>query len=165
MLFSAGSLLTGVGASAAQNAPVTKTCLQCGAVLPSSVRACNFCDSSFSSSPSCYEDYSASPPSATPRHNAAAENPCFSSGDIVESAADREEHASPWRGEVSMRMEAYRARKRKRPASENQTHLPFERDETPSARAVTLDEAPAQAADDFSFTIAIGRTAQSREKS
>src|SRR5579859_8251248 len=46
VLLSSSSLLTGVGASAAQNAPVTKTCLQCGAVLPSSVRTCSFCDSS-----------------------------------------------------------------------------------------------------------------------
>jgi len=32
----------GVEASAAQNLPVTKTCSQCGAVLLSTVRACNF---------------------------------------------------------------------------------------------------------------------------
>src|SRR2546430_106632 len=51
MLFSRCSLLTGVEASAAQTLPVTKTCLQCGAVLPSSVRACNFCDSAFSVGP------------------------------------------------------------------------------------------------------------------
>src|SRR5260370_8553675 len=56
MLFSKSSLLTGVEASAAQNLPVTKTCSQCGAVLPSSVRACNFCDSSFSIGPSSWED-------------------------------------------------------------------------------------------------------------
>ncbi len=46
MVISNGSLLTGVDASAAQKQPVTKTCLQCSAVLPSSVRVCNFCDSS-----------------------------------------------------------------------------------------------------------------------
>jgi len=34
-----------VHASAAQNAPVTKTCLHCGAVLPSNVRICSFCES------------------------------------------------------------------------------------------------------------------------
>ena len=64
-----------------------------------------------------------------------------------------------------MRMEAYRSRKRKRPANENQTHLPFENNAT-GTRAVALDEAPPQAVpDDFSFSIAIGRTAQGREKS
>src|ERR1700746_2618640 len=51
------SLRTGVEASAAQNAPVTKTCLQCGSILPrvsgsvltdpelERARACTFCDS------------------------------------------------------------------------------------------------------------------------
>src|SRR5207244_337380 len=56
MVFLERSLLTGVEASAAQNLPVTKTCLQCGAVLPSSVRACNFCDSAFSVGPSSWND-------------------------------------------------------------------------------------------------------------
>ena len=64
-----------------------------------------------------------------------------------------------------MRMEAYRARKRRRPASANQSQLPFEYDSVPSARAVALDETRSAIADDFSFTIAIGRNAQSREKS
>src|SRR5256885_13346490 len=56
MVFLERSLLTGVEASAAQNLPVTKTCLQCGAVLPSSVGACNFCDSAFSVGPSSWND-------------------------------------------------------------------------------------------------------------
>jgi len=61
-------------------------------------------------------------------------------------------------------MEAYRARKRRRPANTTQTQLPFEDSAAP--RALALDEAPtAVAADDFSFTIAIGRNAQTREKS
>ena len=65
-----------------------------------------------------------------------------------------------------MRMEAYRARKRRRPSSANQSQLGFEYDSAPSARAVALDETRSSpAADDFSFTVAIGRTAQSRKKS
>ncbi len=74
---------------------------------------------------------------------------------------------SAWRGELSSRMEAYRARKRRRPANTTQTQLPFEDSAAPiSTRALALEEAPsAVAADDFSFTIAIGRNAQSREKS
>ena len=38
-------LLTGVRASAAQNAPVNTICSQCGSVLASGEHACNFCDS------------------------------------------------------------------------------------------------------------------------
>ena len=63
-------------------------------------------------------------------------------------------------------MEAYRARKRRRPASTTQSQLPFEHDAVPtSAHAVAVDAAANVAADDFSFTIAIGRNAQSHEKS
>src|SRR6202035_4247975 len=40
-------LLAGVDASAAQKQPVNKTCLQCGAILPSGISACRFCDSQF----------------------------------------------------------------------------------------------------------------------
>jgi uncharacterized RDD family membrane protein YckC len=63
-------------------------------------------------------------------------------------------------------MEAYRARKRRRPASTAQSHLPFEYSAAPTGpRTVALDETPSVAADDFSFTIAIGRNAQNHEKS
>jgi uncharacterized RDD family membrane protein YckC len=139
VLFSSGSLLTGVGASAAQNAPVTKTCLQCGAVLPSSVRACNFCDSSFSWNTSCCGDISASLPPET-------------------------QHVEPWRDELTVRMEAYRARKRRRPTNAAQPQLPFEYSAAPvSSPALALDDASGTTSNDFSFTIAIGRTAESRE--
>jgi uncharacterized RDD family membrane protein YckC len=76
----------------------------------------------------------------------------------------QEEQVSPWRGEVSVRMEAYRARKRRRPSSANQSQLPFEY-EAPSPRAVALAEGRSPIADDFSFTIAIGRNAHTREQS
>jgi uncharacterized RDD family membrane protein YckC len=63
-------------------------------------------------------------------------------------------------------MEAYRARKRRRPASTTQSQLPFEQDAVPtSTHAVAVDAAANVAAEDFSFTIAIGRNAQSHEKS
>ncbi len=62
-------------------------------------------------------------------------------------------------------MEAYRTRKRRRPSTANQSQLPFEYGSVPSAHAVAVDETRSPAADDFSFTIAIGRNAQSREKS
>jgi len=63
-------------------------------------------------------------------------------------------------------MEAYRARKRRRPANTTQSRLPFEHGPvTTGTHALALDEAPNVAADDFSFTISIGRSARSREKS
>jgi len=62
-------------------------------------------------------------------------------------------------------MEAYRSRKRRRPPNAAQPQLPFEYSAAPtSAHALALEESPATQPSDFSFTIAIGRTAESREK-
>lgn len=136
-----GSLLAGVEASAAQNAPVNKTCLQCGAVLPFGVRACTFCDSRL-------------PAAET------ATNPV----NLANGVDGTEPHAeSVWRDEVSQRLASYRARKRK--STPGQPELPFDRHATvaPEPPAVAVAERPlsepAERTDDFSFSIAIGRTA------
>lgn len=69
-----------------------------------------------------------------------------------------------WRGEVSQRLQAYRARRRKGSANEGQSALPFD-DHAPNYPAqvgVQVDEpVPARdsRSDDFAFTIAIGRIA------
>jgi uncharacterized RDD family membrane protein YckC len=130
-----------VEASAAQNAPVTKTCLQCGSILSQTagsdpelerVRACPFCDSR-------------------------AESPASSTSGTSSAHA-----ASAWRGEVSQRIASYRARRgQAAPADDNQSQLPFERAaEIPVPGInVAVAEPPSAATDDFSFTIAIGRTA------
>jgi uncharacterized RDD family membrane protein YckC len=70
-----------------------------------------------------------------------------------------------WRGELNQRLQAYRARKRKTSLSENQSALPFEEDASPAPRqvAVQMEESGSEAqsqADDFAFSIAIGRIAQ-----
>jgi uncharacterized RDD family membrane protein YckC len=66
-------------------------------------------------------------------------------------------------------MAAYRARKRRRSTDTTQTQLPFEVEGSVAparARALALEEAPSVApADEFSFTIAIGRSSQTRDKS
>jgi uncharacterized RDD family membrane protein YckC len=150
------SLLTGVDASAAQKRPVTKTCLQCGAILPSSVRACNFCDSSLtldlSPQASNFVSTSQVEPRLQTRRNH-AEAPGVDSGDPA------------WRGEVTQRLQTYRARRRKVAPNVAQSQLPFE--EPTSAKPVhvpvTVAEAPPVPDDDFSFTIAIGRNAAARE--
>ena len=86
--------------------------------------------------------------------------------DNVPVVVAESEQACAWRGEVSVRMEAYRARKRRRPANTTQSRLPFEHSPvTSGTQALALDAAPNIAANDFSFTIAIGRDAQTREKS
>ena len=135
MLFSLRFTPTGVEASAAQNAPVTKTCLQCGSILPSGVRACTFCDSR-------------------------VESPASSASGTSSNA-----HADPaWRGEVSQRLASYRARRGKGAPDDSQPELPFEHAAeipVPGINVAVAEEPPA-APDDFSFTIAIGRTANPR---
>ena len=158
MLLSSGSLLTGVRASAAQKLPVTKTCLQCGAVLPSSVRACNFCDSSFPSSISGGED-----PSVSPDFGASGQHAAPRVSDNFPLVAGESAQAAAWHEELTVRMEAYRARKRRRAPNAAQPELPFEYATAPAAaRTLAIAEAPGTQQDDFSFTIAIGRAAESR---
>ena len=134
---------------------MTKTCSQCGAVLPSSVQACNFCDSSFSVGPSIWEDI----PDISAREN--LEGYCGSAGInhsgqptavLRQSGQD-----AAWRGELSHRLETYRTR-RKKPPNTAQSQFTFDSlsgKEPPAS--VTVAEPPGSGDEDFSFTIAIGR--------
>jgi uncharacterized RDD family membrane protein YckC len=110
--------------------------LQCGSILRSGVRACTFCDSR-------------------------AESPASSASGNPPSDA----HANPaWRGEVSERLASYRARRGKTTPDDIQSELPFEHPaEIPVPGInVAVAEKPPAAPDDFSFTIAIGRTSNPR---
>jgi uncharacterized RDD family membrane protein YckC len=153
------SLLTGVEASAAQKPPVTKTCLQCGCVLPSSARACNFCDSNFRTEPPSHEDERAP---LVPKNSAVSsrQDNCVSTNSV-----SAEEQDQAWRGELGQRLEAYRARRGKpMPMRETrQSQLPFG-DPAEQRHSVAVAE-PAPAGDeDFSFTIAIGRYTPPEDK-
>jgi uncharacterized RDD family membrane protein YckC len=158
-----------VDASAAQNLPVTKTCLQCGAILPSRMRACHFCDSSFSVSSAALEG---------PSDIGARQDLSFDSdAAVLEIEQSRDNSVSAhvtstetaWRGELAHRLTAYRTRRRKRSVNDDQSQFSFQG--TPQLRAtpasVAIKETPAPVEDDFSFTIAIGRpsTQQANEKS
>jgi uncharacterized RDD family membrane protein YckC len=64
-----------------------------------------------------------------------------------------------WRGEVVERLASYRARRRKSPPDDH-PQLPFDTNDGTIVPAVSLAvAAPPAKPDDFSFTIAIGRTA------
>jgi len=134
-----------VRASAAQNAPVNTICSQCGSVLAPGERNCRFCDST--------EDL------RLPDGKKATQ------GNVALRARAHEE----WRGELNQRLQAYRARRRKSPFNEAQTALPFEEDgpARPNEAAIEVEDRPWQTpppvADDFAFTIAIGRIANSSE--
>jgi uncharacterized RDD family membrane protein YckC len=73
-----------------------------------------------------------------------------------------------WRGELNQRLQAYRAKRRRTAPNEAQHALPFDdRVASPSGNAAVEMEGrgvPARApADDFAFTIAIGRTGNQEE--
>jgi uncharacterized RDD family membrane protein YckC len=72
-----------------------------------------------------------------------------------------------WRGELTQRLQTYRARRRKLAPNLAQSTLPFEEPaaEQPSHDSVRVAVASPAADDDFSFTIAIGRNASTREDS
>jgi uncharacterized RDD family membrane protein YckC len=164
MLLSQCSLLTGVDASAAQNSTVTKTCSQCGAVLPSSVRACNFCDSSFSVGPSTWED-----PSDISALESLAAHADFAPAGIdrfrrLPAVSHQTEQDAAWRGELAQRLDAYRTRRRKLAPNAAQSQFSFDdhSGKTPPHTSLSVAEPPAPVVDDFSFTIAIGRPSKKR---
>jgi len=138
---------------------VTKTCLQCGAVLASSVRACDFCDSSFSTEGSCS---TGSTPGSVERISVAAG--ASLGEDTALAGPSAAPQAATWRDELAMRMDAYRARRRKVAPNSAQSRLPFEDycGDSPDRRMAVMDSAAAES--DFSFTIAIGRNSQPVEK-
>ena len=165
MLFFTSSLLTGVEASAAQKRPVTKTCLQCGAILGADVRTCQFCDSSLFAQISPAE--TASPPSApqnfAPRQRHASFGapiaPCM--GTAADSGT---EHNAAWQAELAHRMESYRARRRKTARNVGQAQFSFDDLAPTSARSVAVADQAEPRKDDFAFTVAIGRRQLSPEK-
>jgi len=163
MLFSESSLLTGVDASAAQNSTVTKTCLQCGAVLPSSVRACNFCDSSFSVGLSAWEDSSAIPSREAPRTDAGHGSAGNDHSARPSGVSGQAEQGVAWRGELAERLDAYRSKRRKLSPNAAQSRFSFDAPDgqTPPT-PVAVAENPVSVEDDFSFTIAIGRASKKR---
>jgi uncharacterized RDD family membrane protein YckC len=136
---------------------VTKTCSQCGAVLPSSARACNFCDSSFSVGPSIWEDIS----DISARENLGVANSGSAGIDQSSQPAALSHQATQdatWRGELSQRLEAYRTRRKRLTRNAAQSQFAFDNPSSKEpAASVIAAEPPASAEEDFSFTIAIGR--------
>jgi uncharacterized RDD family membrane protein YckC len=128
---------------------VTKTCLQCGSILRPVLgasapelrrgRACPFCDSE-------------------------AESPA---SPAIETSAPGSPRDPAWRGELAERLASYRARRGKN--APGQPELPFEQfADIPvpginvAVAAAAVPPAPPATEDDFSFTLAIGRSPSRR---
>jgi uncharacterized RDD family membrane protein YckC len=104
---------------------VTKTCLQCGAVLPSSIRACTFCE--IATRP---EPVSAAVAATL---NNGQRNAVQSVAPLARNAATDGRAAvsvaetdSAWRDELALRLEGYRGRKKKSSANSAQSHFSFD---------------------------------------
>lgn len=143
---------------------MTKTCLQCGAVLPSSAGVCHFCDSSFSVDFSSSGELLAAGPRGNAGPNAAVVSASID-GSIGPSAPFTEcESSGAWRGELVQRLEAYRTRRRKAAPNAAQSRFSFGEalHEVPAQKAQAVAEPPLHKEEDFSFTIAIGRPSKKR---
>jgi uncharacterized RDD family membrane protein YckC len=152
-----------VEASAAQNLPVTKTCSQCGAVLLSTVRACNFCDSSFSVDTSSWEE--PSDVSAKKLETNADPSPAgIDRSKRCPVVSQQVEQDTAWRGEVSQRLEAYRTRRRRLAPSAAQSQFSFDDSSrnTPPHTSAAVADPRGSVEEDFSFTLAIGLPAKKR---
>jgi uncharacterized RDD family membrane protein YckC len=139
---------------------VTKTCLQCGAVLASSVRACDFCDSSFSAESS----WSIDSASGSIERIDVATGTGPGDDTALAGPSPQASDAAAWRDELAARMDAYRARRRKVAHNAAQSRLPFENHSGESHDRSVAVAASAAAENDFSFTIAIGRNSAPAEK-
>lgn len=144
---------------------MTKTCLQCGAVLPSSVRVCNFCDSSFTANLSTSEDARASRTQGNLALNADNEGAGATRSPDRRAVPEEARENPGWHGELAQRVHAYRTRRRKFAPNASQPQLPFE-DEAQEHlvhASIAVEEQPPPVEEDFSFTIAIGRPGKKRE--
>jgi uncharacterized RDD family membrane protein YckC len=129
-------------------------------VLPSAAPSCHFCDASSFREPSALADSSA------------AER----RGNFASRSAQARSHVTPvlnsatlplapeaelaWRHELSQKLESYRGRRRKAHTDSAQTLFSFEAASQQRAEATenVLRDSTSLVADDFSFTIAIGRS-------
>lgn len=140
---------------------MTKTCSQCGAVLPAGTRVCQFCDSSFSVGFSAIVEPSDIPQVGIPSRNEETRRLGIHSPEPQASCGTEGIQESSWRGELAERFRANRTRRGKPAENDGQTHFSFE--DSPVKRETTAsvaiqEETPNK--EDFSFTIAIGKSAK-----
>jgi uncharacterized RDD family membrane protein YckC len=145
---------------------VTKTCLQCGAVLPSSVRVCDFCNSPLypeAAQPETFLEASTRwVPDSKAIEAAAAPDADTAAGVMCAEG----QVAADWRCELAQRVEAYRVRKRRPRKDAAQSPLLFDepRSRSKPAAAVEVTESLPISEEAFAFTLAIGPQTSAPEK-
>ena len=144
-------------ASAAQKRPVNQTCSQCGAVQAAHNLTCCFCDSPLSGDFSTQQDRQLYT-SRTFTNGAHAIEVCADPVPPCAGVTAATEQDVEWRRDLSQRIAAHRARRRKIESHPDQARFVFEGASKPEqAHRVALNEGTGPAQDDFAFTLAIGR--------
>jgi len=134
--------------------------LQCGAVLPSSVRACHFCESSFTADFSSEERFSGIGARSDLASSANAGRDDREYRNLRNSSEPETEQRTAWRGELAQRLNAYRTRRRKPAPNVRQSQFSFEEPPRKIPSGAAVAEPFISEGEDFSFTIAIGRPAK-----
>ena len=140
---------------------MTKTCSQCGAVLPAGTRVCQFCDSSFSVGFSAIVEPSDIPQVGISSRNVETETPGTQSPELQAFPGTESTMGSSWRGELAERFRTNRTRRGKPSGSDIQTHFSFKDSplESETGAAIAIEQASLNK-EEFSFTIAIGKAAK-----
>jgi len=140
---------------------VTKTCSQCGAVLPAGTRVCQFCDSSFSVGFSAIVEPSDIPQVGIPLRSVETARVEIQSPEFQAPSEVKRIKGSSWRGELAERFMANRTRKGKLAGSDGQAHFSFEDFPVESRTGASIaiaEETPSK--EEFSFIVAIGKSAK-----
>ena len=132
--------------SAAQNVTVIQTCMQCGAVNGPEANECCFCDARLphgehvARSLSTRRDFAAKEDTSV-----RASLPPRIEGNLATAPARQEplRQNEDWQTEVSSRLAAYRARRRRLQADSSQPALTFEKAEPAFERAAVVLDKPA----------------------
>ena len=143
---------------------MTKTCSQCGAVLPARSCACQFCDSSYSIGFSAIEE-----PAEISSHKVPPRNPRTANLRSAESptvAAHGARQGGSWRGELAERLKAYRSRTGTLSGGNLQSYFSFEESQAEgrSMASIAMEEEPVVPKEEFAFTVAIGRSAKTKTR-
>src|SRR2546426_10685676 len=139
---------------------MTKTCSQCGAVLPSSVRTCKFCDSSFSVSFSSVEEPLNNHTGANLALSADAARPGIDPSRAHSVITPALPQDVAWRGELAQRLRAYRNQRGELKPKSRQPQVSVD---GPSAEAalqtsVVFSRPPAPGVENFFLILALRRS-------
>ena len=140
---------------------MTKTCSQCGAVLPAGTCVCQFCDSSFSVGFSAIVEPSDIPQVGIPARSVETGNLASQTLEFQASLGTEAVQDGSWRGELAERFRANRTRRGKSSGSDIQTHFSFADSPAGAGAGPSIAiQADAPDKEEFSFTIAIGKAAK-----